>query len=105
MPADPVRDIHWKASARRGKWMVKERERESSPASDLRLPASCPPPAFERLVSRMCASVLRYEREGRPYRLWRGDRLQVDALGAGRRTEALTFLALVRPDGADPGAA
>jgi uncharacterized protein (DUF58 family) len=100
MPADPVRDIHWKASARMGKWMVKEREREAAPVSDLRLPAPCPPHEFERLVSRACDFVLRCEKKGQPYRLWVGDRLGVDASGGGRRSRALTFLALVECDGA-----
>jgi uncharacterized protein (DUF58 family) len=95
MPADAVRDIHWKASARMGKWMVKEREREAAPVSDLRLPAPCPPGEFELLVSRACAFVLRCEKEGRPYRLWIGDRLGADASGGGGRSRALTFLALV----------
>jgi uncharacterized protein (DUF58 family) len=103
MPADPVRDFHWKASARMGKWMVKEREREAVPVSDLRLPAPCPPHEFERLVSRACAFVLRCEEEGRPYRLWIGDRLGVDAAGGARRSLALTFLALVESDGALAG--
>ncbi len=100
MPADAVREIHWKASARLGKWMVKERERETAPVSDLRLPAPCPAPEFERRVSRACAFVLRCEKEGRPYRLWIGDRLGVDASGGGCRSRALAFLAQV-----DAGAA
>jgi len=99
MPADAVRDIHWKASARMGKWMVKEREREAAPVSDLRLPAACPPHEFERLVSRACAFVLRCEKKGQPYRLWVGDCLGVDASAGGRRSRALTFLALVESDG------
>lgn len=99
MVADPFRDIHWKASARMGKWMVKERERATVPVADLRLPASCPMPDFERIVSRACAFVLLCEKEGRPYRIFSGDRLRVDATGGSRRTEALTFLALVAPDG------
>lgn len=99
MPADPVRDIHWKASARMGKWMVKEREREAVPVSDLRLPAPCPPDEFERRVSGACAFVLRCEKERRPYRIWAGDRLRVDASGGNCRSRALTFLALVAADG------
>lgn len=103
MPADAVRDIHWKASARMGKWMVKERERETAPVADLRLPAPCPPPEFERLVSRACAFVLRCETAGRPYRLWVGDRLGVDATSGGSRSRALTFLAQVDAGGPLPG--
>jgi len=102
-PADPVRDIHWKASARMGRWMVKERERESAPVANLRLPVPCTPIEFERLVSRACAFVLRCDREGRPYRLWVGDRVCVDASRGGRRAEALAFLAFVDADGTLPG--
>jgi uncharacterized protein (DUF58 family) len=103
MPADAVRDIHWKASARMGKWMVKERDRETAPVADLRLPVPCPPFEFEQRVSRACAFVLRCEKEGLPYRLWIGDRLGVDASGGRRRYQALTFLAQVDADGTLPG--
>jgi uncharacterized protein (DUF58 family) len=99
-PADPMRDIHWKASARLGKWMVKEREGDASPAVDVILPPASPPEEFERLVSRACAAVLRCGREGRPYRIWRGGRLCAGG-GAGRAA-ALSFLALARAEG-DPG--
>lgn len=102
-PADAVRDIHWKASARMGKWMVKERDRESAPVADLRLPVPCPPVEFERLVSRACAFVLGCDREGRPYRLWLGDRVCVDASRETRRSRALVFLAQVDADGNLPG--
>jgi uncharacterized protein (DUF58 family) len=102
MPADAVRDIHWKASARMGKWMVKERESEAAPVSDFLIPASCRPDEFESLISRACAFVLRCEKEGKPYRLWAGDRIGVDATGGGGRKRALAFLALVGSDGALP---
>lgn len=98
MPADPVRDIHWKASARLGKWMVKEREGESAPVAELRLPLHAAPAAFERLVSEACASVLRCEREGRPYCLWQGERLRVDAQAGSRRAQALSFLAVAEAE-------
>ncbi len=103
MPADAVRDIHWKASARMGKWMVKERENEAAPVSDVRLPVPCPPGELEPLISRACAFVLRCEKEGRSYRLWVGDRLGVDATAGGGRQRALSLLALVGCDGAMPG--
>jgi uncharacterized protein (DUF58 family) len=98
-PADPVRDIHWKASARMGKWMVKERERESAPVEDMRLPVPCEAAEFERLVSRACAFVLRCERESRPYRIWTGDTLRVDASLEANRSRALSFLSLVDANG------
>lgn len=102
-PADPVRDIHWKASARFGKWMVKERERESAPVADLHLPAPFRSPEFERIVSRACSFVLRCHREGRPYRLWLGGRIGLDASRGPRRTQALLFLATVGAEGDAPG--
>jgi uncharacterized protein (DUF58 family) len=100
LPADPVSDIHWKASAKAGNWMVKERERDAAKVADLRIPFPCPPTEIEHIVSRACFSVLRCEKEGRPYRIFAGDDLRVDASGGSRRAEALTFLALVGPDGA-----
>lgn len=126
LPADAVRDIHWKASARLGRWMVKQRETEAGPVAELRLEISAPPAAFERAVSRACARVLRCEREGLPYRLLIGDRvvagpgdaplaprsgpawapfarnsaLTTTRGSAGRRAKALSALALASPDGA-----
>jgi len=103
-PSDPVRDIHWKASARLGTWMVKEREAEPSKAVDLHLAVPSPPGEFERLVSRACAQVLRCEREGLPYRLRVGDRVLVAPADAGRRRKALSILARVTTDGTLPSA-
>lgn len=99
LPSDAVRDIHWKASARMGRWMVKERERNADKVFDLRLPASSPAPDFERLVSGACGFVLLCENGGRPYRIFSDDRLRVDASGGSRRAEALEFLALLPPGG------
>ncbi len=99
-PADPVRDIHWKASARLGRWMVKEREKESAPVAELRLGLPAPPREAEEAVSRACALVLRWEREGRPYRLLLGDRVLAGPNDAGRRAKALCALAMVSAEGA-----
>lgn len=100
MPADPVRDIHWKASAKAGKWMVKEREAEPARVPDIRIPACAPGEELEHRVSRACGRILRLEREGRLYRLWLGGRLAVDASHPDRRRKALTLLALA--EGAAP---
>jgi uncharacterized protein (DUF58 family) len=99
LPSDPVRDIHWKASARAGRWMVKEREGESAPTVDLRVPAHRPGEEFERHVSEACGAVLALEAEGAPYRLWIGDRLASGAADGNRRARALEALATARPDG------
>ena len=103
LPSDPVRDIHWKASARTGRWMVKEREGESAPAVDLRVPAPCPAGEIERRVSEACGAILGLEARGVPYRLWVGDRLAADAAAGDRRTRALETLATVRADGTFEG--
>jgi uncharacterized protein (DUF58 family) len=98
LPSDPVRDIHWKASARAGRWMVKEREGESAPAVDLRV-TPCSGEEFERRVSEACGAVLALEERGVPYRLWLGDRLAADATAGDRRKRALEALATARTDG------
>ncbi len=99
MPADPVRDIHWKASARLGRWMVKQREKESVPVAELRLALPAADADAEKAVSDACALVLRWEREGRPYRLLLGERVLAGPADSGRRARALSALALVSPDG------
>lgn len=99
MPADPVRDIHWKASARLGKWMVKEREPDPARTLDVQVAVPSPPAELEPAVSRACAAVLRCEREGVPYRLRVGGRALVDAGSGGRRRKALSILARLQSDG------
>lgn len=94
MPADPVREIHWKASAKAGKWMVKEREAETDRVVEIRVPVSCAKERFEQHLSTACGLVLRLEQERRPYLL----RLGVQTAGApgqaDRRRRALALLAL-----------
>lgn len=100
VPSDAMRDIHWKASARLGKWMAKEREKEAGAAMDLVVPRDLPPEEFERALSRACGLVLRWEREGRPYRIRIGDGPGVGPECPGRRTAALSLLALAAADSA-----
>ncbi len=102
LPADPVRDIHWKASARVGRWMVKERESESAPAVDLRIPAPCPAERFEALLSRACGAVIDLDRRKVPYRLWIGERVFCNDRDPDRRSKALAALAIADHD---PGSA
>lgn len=93
MPADPVREIHWKASAKAGKWMVKEREAESDRVVEIRISDSCPESRFEQLLSAACGLVLRLERERRPYLLRLGRRTAGEPGQADRRRRALSLLA------------
>ncbi len=106
-PADPVRNIHWKATARMGRWMVKEREAEIVPAVELRVPVPCEAGEFETRLSRACGAVIDLDRRRIPFRLWIGEHLRADARDAGGRAAALAALATARCDGTDdsPGRA
>jgi uncharacterized protein (DUF58 family) len=98
LPADPVRDIHWKATARTGRWMVKEREGEATPGIDLRVEETGTQDAFEARLSDACGAVLDLERRAVPFRLRIGDRLCADAHDPDRRSKALKALARARFD-------
>ena len=102
LPADPVRDIHWKATARTGRWMVKEREREATPGIDLRVEEAGAPEAFEARISDACGAVLELDRRAVPFRLRIGDRLCAEAHDPDRRTKALEALAKARFDPSPP---
>jgi uncharacterized protein (DUF58 family) len=98
LPADPVRDIHWKATARTGRWMVKEREGEATPWIDLLVEKGGTPEAFEARLSDACGAVLELERRAVPFRLRIGDRICSGAHEPDRRSKALEALANARYD-------
>lgn len=102
LPADPVRDIHWKATARTGRWMVKEREGEAAPAIDLLVEESATPEAFEARLSEACGAVVELERRSVPFRLRIGDRICAEAHDPDRRSKAFEALAKARFDPAAP---
>jgi uncharacterized protein (DUF58 family) len=101
-PADPVRDIHWKSTARTGRWMVKEREGEATPGLDLRVEEGGTSEAFETRLSEACGDVLALERRGVPFRLRIGNRICAEAHDPDRRSKALEALATARRDPAAP---
>jgi len=102
LPADPVRDIHWKTTARTGRWMVKEREGEATPAIDLFVEESGTPEGFEARLSEACGAVLELERRIVPFRLRIRDRLCAEAHDPDRRSKALEALARAGFDPAPP---
>ena len=104
LPADPVRDIHWKATARTGRWMVKEREGEAVPVVDLGVEETGPEEAFEARISETCGAVLDLERRAGPFRLRIGGRLSADPYDPGRRSKALAALAVARSGPRPPAA-
>ena len=65
---DAIADVHWKATARRGTAVVKERERESQPLVDVVLDRRCEGPAFEQALSHATTLVLA-ARHSAPVRL------------------------------------
>jgi uncharacterized protein (DUF58 family) len=99
LPGDALREMHWKASARLGRWMVKERERERERrlAIPVRVPA--PEELLETELARACGAVLAALRAGRPFLLTAGALSVADDGGGGRRREALALLARLRADG------
>jgi len=56
---DPLRAVHWKASARRGSWVVKETEAEAQAALEVVLDRRAPAHALEHALSEATALVLR----------------------------------------------
>jgi len=93
LPGDPVRDIHWKATARTGRWMVKEREGEAMPVIDLCVEEGGTPEAFEARLSEACGAVLDLTRCSSPFRLRIGDRIFARENDPARRSKALEALA------------
>ncbi|MCK5941119.1 MAG: DUF58 domain-containing protein, partial [Planctomycetes bacterium] len=65
---DEVADVHWKATARRGTAIVKEREHERRPAVEAVLDRRAAPEEFERALMRAAALVFA-ARHGAPLRL------------------------------------
>lgn len=56
---DRLRDVHWKASARRGMPVVKEREGEASAGLEVRIDRRMPLERLESALSQACAILLR----------------------------------------------
>jgi len=89
---DGMADVHWKATARRGKAVVKERERERAPAVDIVLDRRCDEATLEQALSQITTQVLA-ARHGAPLCIHsQGIELLVDPDRGGAR-QALRWLA------------
>lgn len=100
---DSVTDVHWKATARRGAPMVKERELEAPLAAAAVVDRRLPAPRFAEALAGAAADVLEHARLGLPLQLHsQGARLAM----SGRRDEQaplLRWLAAAEPSAADAG--
>jgi len=65
-PGDPIGDIHWKATARRGKPIVKEREPGGGESLEVVLDRRCPAAALETALSLATTVLLAAAAAGRP---------------------------------------
>lgn len=93
---DMLADVHWKATARRGTAVVKERERESQRALDVVLDRRCDGDAFEQALCQLTTMVLA-ARHGSPLHIYsQGAALLVDPDRGGTQ-DALRWLAKVTP--------
>lgn len=93
---DAVGDVHWKATARRGEPVVKERASARSPLVDVVVDRRSEPAALERALSQATALVLA-ARSGAPVRLRsQGLDLRVEAERGGV-DQALRWLAAATP--------
>ncbi|MFN3243582.1 MAG: DUF58 domain-containing protein [Planctomycetota bacterium] len=93
---DALADVHWKATARRGTAVIKERERDSRPLVDVVLDRRCDEATFERALSHATTLVLA-ARHGAPVRLRSQDaELLVDPERGGTEA-ALRWLAEATP--------
>jgi uncharacterized protein (DUF58 family) len=92
-PGDELRDVHWRATARRGTPVVREWEPEGGDALDVVVDRRVDPTALERALGEATTVVLAAAAEGRPLTL-RSQRVSKVVSGRSRGLdEALRWLA------------
>ena len=102
MSGDEARRIHWKASAKAGRAIVKDPARDEPPAMVVRLALSGYPsaPAFERAVERAASLAAAFLKEGFSVGLVAGD-LSVPASAAGTQLDHILDALVDVAQGAD----
>lgn len=66
-PGDPIRDIHWKLSSKRGEIVVRERQGESRPLVVLEVERFGEPPRLDRVLGRLHGLSLELLARGWPH--------------------------------------
>lgn len=96
-PGDPLRDVHWKATARRGEPVVKERDATAGEGLEVVLDRRAAGDELETALQILSALLLRAAEEKQPLRVRSQGYEAVH--GPGHRTvgEGLRWLAAVRP--------
>jgi uncharacterized protein (DUF58 family) len=102
-PSDPARRIHWRASARARRLLVRRRSAEEHAELEVRLEPCEPGEAFERRVSRAASEALAGLESGRRVALRAGDVRIAPAAGPRQRAALLSFLARIEPARASAG--
>tara|TARA_R110002094_G_scaffold6311_18_gene15406 strand:+ start:609 stop:1565 length:957 start_codon:yes stop_codon:yes gene_type:complete len=97
---DGISDVHWKATARRGTPIIKERERESAPAVDVVLDRRCEHSMLERALSQLTTLVLAARTDTPLHIHSQGVQLLVDP-DRGGADQALRWLAEAEPLASD----
>jgi uncharacterized protein (DUF58 family) len=98
-PGDSARSVHWRASARRGALLVRDREREEKPELEVLLRTRGRPAdeAFERAVRRAASEVVAHLRAGFRVGLTTDEERFAPGDGTAHRGRLLSFLARVSP--------
>jgi len=94
---DPARRIHWRASARARRLLVRRRAGDEDALLEVRLELSSVGDAFERRVSRAASEALAGLESGRRVALSAGSTHIAPAAGPRQRAALLSFLARVEP--------
>jgi len=100
-PGDSARSIHWRASARRGALLVRDREREEKPELEvmLRTRGRAPGDAFESAVRRVASELVAHLDAGYRVGLSSDEERFAPDEGHAHRARMLSYLARVEPTG------
>jgi uncharacterized protein (DUF58 family) len=102
---DSARSVHWRASARKGELLVRDREREERPELEVRIRTRGREegPAFEASIRLAASEVVSHLDDGYRVGLASDSERMAPADGPRHRARLLTWLARAAPDGAEHG--
>ena len=104
-PGDPIRDIHWKLSAKRDGLVIREKLKTGRPQAILTLELSGAPERLDRVLSHLWTVSTRLSGQGWPHQVrWTDEagRPRSFTVSSQRELEACTALLLSQPAPAHP---